>query len=89
MLWFCGCIFKAAFLSFKFNFWNTYEWKDSSLPGPSVHGILQARILEQIAMLSSRGPSRPRDQTHVSYVLHWQADSLPLAPLENLQFTSK
>ena len=40
-------------------------------------------------MLSSRGPSRPRDQIQVSYVLHWQADSLPLVPLENLQFTSK
>jgi len=30
--------------------------------------ILQARILEWVAMLSSRGSSQPRDQTHVSYV---------------------
>ena len=30
---------------------------DCSLPGPSVHGILQARILEWVAMLSSRGSS--------------------------------
>ena len=33
---------------------------DSSLPGSSVHGILQARILEWIAMPFSRGSSRPR-----------------------------
>ena len=39
-----------------------------SPPGSSVHGILQARILEQVAMPSSRGPSRTRDRTHVSYI---------------------
>ena len=33
-----------------------------SLPGFSVHGILQARVLEWVAMRPSRGPSRPRDQ---------------------------
>ena len=35
---------------------------DSSLPGSSVHGILQARILERVAISSSRGASLPRDQ---------------------------
>ena len=40
---------------------------DCSLPGSSVHGILQARILEWVAMPSYRGSSQPRDQTHVSY----------------------
>ena len=39
---------------------------DSSLPGCSVHGILQARILEWIAMPSSRGSSLLRDRTWVS-----------------------
>ena len=39
-----------------------------SLPGSSVHGILQARILEWGAMPSSRGSSRPRDRTHVFYI---------------------
>ena len=34
---------------------------DCSPPGSSVHGILQARILERVAMPSSRGSSRPRD----------------------------
>ena len=41
---------------------------DCSLPASSVHGILQARILEWVAMPSSRGSSLPRDRTHVSYV---------------------
>ena len=39
---------------------------DCSLPGSSVHGILQARILEWVAVFFSRGSSQPRDQTHVS-----------------------
>ena len=39
-----------------------------SLPGSSVHGILQARILEWVAMPSSRGSSQPRDGTQVSCV---------------------
>ena len=33
---------------------------DCSPPGSSVHGILQARILEWVAMLSSRGSSQPK-----------------------------
>ena len=41
---------------------------DSSPPGSSVPGILQARILQWIAMPSSRESSRPRDWTHVFYV---------------------
>ena len=41
---------------------------DYSLPGSSVHGILQARILKWVAMPSSRGSSWPRDQTHVSNI---------------------
>ena len=35
-------------------------------PGSSVHGLLQARILEWVAMLSSRGSSWPRDWTCIS-----------------------
>ena len=54
---------------------------DCSLPGSSVHGVLQARIPQWIAMPSSSRFSRPRDQTHVSCLQHWQPDSLPLAPL--------
>ena len=39
-----------------------------SPPGSSVHGILQARILEWVALPSSRASFRPRDWTRVSYV---------------------
>ena len=39
-----------------------------SPPGSSVHGILQARILEWVAMPSSMGSSQPRDWTCISYV---------------------
>ena len=41
---------------------------DCSPSGSSVHGIFQARILEWVAISSSRGSSQPRDQTHISYV---------------------
>ena len=45
---------------------------DCSLPGSSVRGILQARILEWVAIPFSRGSSRPRNQT---WVFCLQADS--------------
>ena len=43
-----------------------YDPMDCSPPGSSVHGISQARILEWVAMSSSRGSSQPRDQTCIS-----------------------
>jgi len=41
---------------------------DCSLPGSSVHGILQERILEWVAISFSREPSQPRDRTQVSHI---------------------
>ena len=41
---------------------------DCSPPGTSVHGILQARILEWVVMPLSRGSSQPGDRTRVSYI---------------------
>ena len=41
---------------------------DCSLPGSSLHGILQARVLEWVAISFSRGSSRPRDWTLVSCI---------------------
>ena len=38
---------------------------DCSLPGSSVHGILQARVLEWLAIASSRGSSQPKDQFRI------------------------
>ena len=37
-------------------------------PVDSVHGILQARILEWVTISFSRGSSQPRDQTQVSHI---------------------
>ena len=39
-----------------------------SLPGSSVHGICQARILEWVDISFSRGSSQPRDRTHISCI---------------------
>ena len=41
---------------------------DCSPPGSSVHGILQARILEWVAISSSRDSFWPRDQSRISWV---------------------
>ena len=41
---------------------------DCSIPGSSVHGILQARRLDRVAMPSSRGSSWPRDWTRISCI---------------------
>ena len=41
---------------------------DCSLPGSSLHGILQARVLEWVAISFSRGSSWPRDRTRVSCI---------------------
>ena len=43
---------------------------DDSQPGFSVHGIFQARLLVWVAMPSSRGSSRPRDQTCISGIFY-------------------
>ena len=44
-------------------------WTVCSLPGSSVHEILQARILEWVAISSSRWSFWPRDQTRVSCIV--------------------
>ena len=43
-------------------------WTVCSLPGFSLHGILQARILEWVTISFSRGSSQPRDWTQVSRI---------------------
>ena len=62
---------------------------DCSLPGSSAHGILQARILEWVAMPFSRGSSRPMNWTQVSciscitseYFTHWATWEAPVNDL--------
>ena len=41
---------------------------DCSLPGSSVHGVFQARVLEWVAISFFRGPSWPSDRTQVSCI---------------------
>ena len=48
--------------------WHVCNPMDCSPPGSSVHGIFQARILEWVAISSSRGSSQPRDRTWVSCI---------------------
>ena len=62
-VWACAC---AQFFQLCLTLCNLL---DCSPPGSSVLGILQARMLQWVAMLSSRGSCQP-----------WQAGSLPLAP---------
>ena len=50
-----------------------------SPPGSSVHGISQARMLEWVAISSSRGSSRPSESN--LGLLNWQVGSLPLSLL--------
>ena len=52
---FCVC---ATSLQSCLTLCNSMNWGP---PGSSVHGILQARILEWVAMPSSRGSSQPED----------------------------
>ena len=47
---------------------TVYDPMDCGPPGSSAHGILQARILEWVAIPFSRGSSWPRDQTQVSCI---------------------
>ena len=54
---------------------------DCSPPGSSVHGILQARILERVAISFSRGIFQSQGwNLHLLCILHWQVGSLPPAP---------
>ena len=65
----CVCMHAKSLQSYA----TLYNPMDCSPPGSSVLGILQTRILEWIAMPSSKGSS-------LQCLLHWQASSLPLEP---------
>ena len=62
-LW--GCIVKVKVTQLCS---TLCDLMDHSLPGSSVHGILQARILEWVAIPFSSRSSRSRDQTRVSHI---------------------
>ena len=58
----CVCVFSCSVLS------DSCDPMDCSPPGSSVHGILQARILEWVVISFSRGSSQSRGQTQVSHI---------------------
>ena len=66
--------------------WTLRNPGDCSLPGFSVHGILQARVLEWVAISFFRGSSRPRDRTRLPhsrqtlYPLSHQGSPMDVAP---------
>ena len=68
--------------------WYIWDPMDYSPPGSSVHGILQARILERVAMPSSSGSSQPSDGTQVSciagiFFTYWATGEAP-SQVENI-----
>ena len=63
----CVCVFVQA-CSFGQSCLTLCDPMDCNLLGSSVHGILQAEILEWVAMIFSGASSRPRDQTSISCV---------------------
>ena len=55
-----------------------FDLMDCSLPGFSVHGILQARILESVTISFSRGSSWPRGWTQVFCIGRWATTEVPI-----------
>ena len=59
---------NVSFLSVAQSYLPLCNPMDYSPRASSVHGISQARVLEWVAISSSRGSSRPRDQTRISCI---------------------
>ena len=67
--------------------WLFCDTMDCRSPSSSVHGILQPRIVEWVAISFSPGSSQPRDWTHMSCLA--VEDSLPVTTRETLSNLSK
>ena len=85
LLIYFGCWLSRSVVS------DTCNPMDCSLPGSSVHGIFQARILEWGAISFFRGTSQPRDWTQVSYIAggfftSWSARGASSNHLRVIQF---
>ena len=85
-MWPCVCVCSVMSYSLRLH--------GLSLPGSSVHGIFQARVLEWVAMSSSKRSSWPRVRAHVSrtgrrILYHWEAlcDLGHTCLISALQFT--
>ena len=68
---------------------NSLRPVDCSPPSPSIHGILQARIPEWVAISFSRGYSRPRDQTQVSHIGGARLKHLPAMQEARVRFLGR
>ena len=66
----CVYVFMCSVVQLCLTLWQT-------LPCSSVHEIFQARMLEWVAISSSRGSSQPRSNPCLLCLLRWRADSLP------------
>jgi len=69
--WFCACVCVCVCVLCTQLCPTLCDLVDCSPPGSSVQGILQARILEWVAISYSRGSSRPREQTRFSCAGRW------------------
>ena len=58
---YCLHLYVVSIVLVAGSFLTSWNPVDCNLPGSSVHGILQARILEWVAIPFSRGSSQPRD----------------------------
>ena len=70
---------------------SLHDTMDCSLPGSSVYGISQARVLEWISISSSRRSSQCRDWTQVSYTARrfftiWATRETQYTPIPSLPF---
>ena len=65
----CVCVRACARVKSLSHVWLFETLKTTALQAFSVHGILQARILEWVAMLSSRGSSAPRYQRDPAFLM--------------------
>ena len=85
---FCACLSSVAQSCLTLS-----EPMDYSLPGSSVCGIFQARILERVTISSFRGSSQHRDQTHIScigrQILYHCATEVYVLPLVNMSWLPK
>ena len=88
----CVCMFSCSVM------FHSFDHMNCSPQGSAVHGILQERILEWVAISFSRGSSQPRDQSQVSWVSYidrqilyhwatWEACQKPYSLSELIQET--
>ena len=82
-------LFLLSYVCMCLVMFNIFNLLDCSPQSSSVHGIFQARILEWVAISSSRGSSQPRDQICISVSPTLQGASLPWSHWGSKMFLAK